>query len=363
MKNVLTLLGFFVAIVMAIGALQKSNYRLVKDGQTTTNTSFAAASLGDDDESAPANGSRISLDETDNPANDPFDPPAMDGTRRVGSSSGSGSSRQTAASSSEDVSEWITSHGPIAVMEALRQGVPAGLSLAVGVLQLQQGELRWNDNFANKVVGALASRKDEAPARFKYKANSEPWIQGLAELGVFNRSDLMRVFNQYKLAAYDAEVYLALQDDDRKQSSQPRIAQAAIGAFRPESERATRGSASAEVADESLRRNVSNAMNRYAERELSERGKSARVVAAAPAASAEASSARRKMERLSVGKSMEFDSPREFQLALQELLALEEGYPSWAAYQQDEAAEARRNFNRRSDVMAAGGRMRVTRRK
>lgn len=353
MKNVFTLIGFLVAVVLSIGFLQKSNYKLVREGGAVSEASlFAPDAAAADAGRTPSD--RVSLSEDDNPANDPFDPPALGEYRER-----SGSAGRATANRGNDASEWLSTHGPIAVMEAVRQGVPAGVSLAVGLLQLEQGRLSWNDNFADKVVTPLARRKQEAPARFKYRANSQPWMQGLGELGLYSEAELERLFRQHNLAAYDAEVYMALQDDDRAQSSRSRVAQAAIGAVSPA--RAA-SKAAPEVADEALRRNVAGAMNKYADRELAERGATLRVVATSEAPTSSSEAARRKANGLKVGQSMTFESPREFQLVLKELIALEEGYPSWAAYQQDDADGARWQFNRRSDVMASGGAMRVTRR-
>jgi hypothetical protein len=354
MKNVFTLIGFLVAVVLSIGFLQKSNYKLVRDGAAISEASLFSSDGAAADNADHAPSDRISLREEDNPANDPFDPPALGEYRER-----RGSTSRTPAHRSGDASKWLSTHGPIAVMEAVRLGVPAGVSLAVGLLQLEQGRLSWNDDFAAKIIAPLANRKSEAPARFKYRANSQPWMQGLGELGLYREAELERLFRQYNLGAYDAEVYMALQDDDRAQNNRGRVAQAAIGAVSPA--RAA-SKAAPEVADEALRRNVAGAMNQYADRELAERGASLRVVAATEASAGSATAARRKASALKVGQSMTFESPREFQLVLRELIALEEGYPSWAAYQQDDADGARRQFNRRSDVMASGGAMRITRR-
>ena len=56
-----------------------------------------------------------------------------------------------------------------------------------------------------------------------------------------------------------------------------------------------------------------------------------------------------------------YDNPRLFWSVLQEVIALENDYKSWDNYRADHSAAAEKEFQRRSDIMALGGEMKVTR--
>ena len=115
-----------------------------------------------------------------------------------GSSSSSGSKLQ--------VDDWIDKFSGTAVMQALNRGVPAGVSLAVGVAKLQSGsEINsWSD-FVEQVVEPLAGLKHDSGLRsyFKYSANSEQWLRGLDRSGQYRGESLRGIVDRYRLGDFD----------------------------------------------------------------------------------------------------------------------------------------------------------------
>ncbi|MEL6973527.1 MAG: hypothetical protein AAFO02_25465, partial [Bacteroidota bacterium] len=76
----------------------------------------------------------------------------------------------------------------------------------------------------------------------------------------------------------------------------------------------------------------------------------------------EVNAGRQEAESFGKGESRTYSEPRHFWSVLKEVIALEKGYESWDAYQADHPKSADRAFQRRSDIMANGGVMKVTRR-
>lgn len=112
--------------------------------------------------------------------------------------------------------DWINEFSSVAVSQAVSRGVPAGLSLAVGLQHLEHGAviISWSD-FVEKVVDPLAKAKQRASGKirsnyFKYSANSELWAEGLDVLGKYNEKDIQAIMNQYDLKSYDKQVRRAV---------------------------------------------------------------------------------------------------------------------------------------------------------
>lgn len=368
MRGILAFVGFMTAVVMIVGMMYKSNYRLVRTTDATPAAAFdqsAATTAGGEDEfsgfasqqTAPSASARARA----------YSSAAPTGT--------AGSYHEPPAAPAEmisaaDIREWVSRQGPVAVMEAVRQGVPAGLSLAVGIEHLRAGRLRAGDDFVRHVVQPLVQIQQQAGGaqrqHFKYRANSKAWITGLDALGRYPAADLLQTLERYDLAAYDAEVYLALQDDERSQRSPAARAYEAsvipVGQ-REKEQPSTEQRARQEVADEDLRGNMAYSMNRLVDRKLEDQGQAMRFRAASPAASTVKSEARRRAEAIRPGQRVRFDDPATFQAVLRELLALEAGYDSWESYVAADRTGARAVFNRRSDIMSLGGVLEITRKR
>lgn len=112
--------------------------------------------------------------------------------------------------------DWISEFSSVAVSQAISRGVPAGLSLAVGLQHLEHGAviISWSD-FVEKVVDPLAKAKQRASGKirsnyFKYSANSDLWAEGLDVLGKFEEKDILAIMAQYDLQAYDKQVRQAV---------------------------------------------------------------------------------------------------------------------------------------------------------
>ncbi len=105
--------------------------------------------------------------------------------------------------------DWVEKFSETAVMQALNRGVPAGISLAVGVLKLQSGAniSSWDD-FMREVIEPLSGAKhqDGMNGYFKYSANSERWVQGLDRLGLYSARTLRSVLERYRLEDFDGIV-------------------------------------------------------------------------------------------------------------------------------------------------------------
>lgn len=112
--------------------------------------------------------------------------------------------------------DWISEFSSVAVSQAVSRGVPAGLSLAVGLQHLEHGAviISWSD-FVEKVVDPLAKAKQRASGKirssyFKYSANSDLWAEGLDVLGKYEEKDILAIMAQYDLQAYDKQVRQAV---------------------------------------------------------------------------------------------------------------------------------------------------------
>ena len=361
MKNIFTLLGILAAIILFGGYLHRAGIRVTQQGAdaapattTTEQDQFFAT------EDSPVRGEVEMFDPDRHYRNTP------EGFDRVGRSAAAAERSAKPAVSETDVQRWIRRQGPVAIMEAVRQGVPAGISLAVSVQALQQGKIDLRSDFNQAVVTPLAAYKESGErAYFKYSANSESWLAGLAKASNYDTRELDAILRRYDLAAYDAEVYLALQNERRNDQSSPAARRTYAASVAKPSERETAGSSRSEdeVADEKLRANMAYSMNRLVDKQLEEKGKDMTFTTRTEPAAEVKTQARRLAESIAVGKSKSFNNPTEFHNVLREVLALEAGYDSWADYRAADASGAKRAFIQRSDLMANGGKMVITRRR
>ncbi len=116
------------------------------------------------------------------------------------------------STSAPNVNHWIKQFSELAVNQALEKGIPAGISLALGIAKLQSGATieSFND-YINQVIQPLVvakknALKEDRSYYFKYSANSDFWAEGLGKTGHYTTSDLKKIIRQYGLETYDQSV-------------------------------------------------------------------------------------------------------------------------------------------------------------
>lgn len=256
-----------------------------------------------------------------------------------------------------DVNEWVGQFTAQAFLEAQKKDirVPATLSLALGLDLMRQGErIETKEDFVRKVVNYLAAIKknassEERKAYFQYAANSDNWLKGMERKGI-STTGIREMIARYDLNAYDEVVFEQI---TKKQLSDTRVTRVQAKSDKP----VFVGS----KTDKDAVRKHAEELNKWVDSEMS--GSSHNVKFAASSPSASGSEARKTVSRLKVGESVYFDDVAEFEQAVKEMVALEAGYDSWKAYEADEPAKARKQFRERSNVMANGLELKVTRKR
>lgn len=213
----LTVMGFGLAIVMTIGFLKSNGFKLTRtDMPFSSEVPVAMASV----EATPArtnSESTVVLDKRQSGDYDGRNEQAQHYSNSDAYRSAAGNAKATRTVRSQvNAADWITEFHDAAVSQAVSRGVPAALSLAVGLEQLQKGAtiLNWTD-FVEKVVDPLAQTKQRASGDirsnyFKYSANSDLWAEGLGTLGKYSEKELQAIIREYALNSYDEEVRSAL---------------------------------------------------------------------------------------------------------------------------------------------------------
>lgn len=213
----LTVLGFGLAIVMTIGFLKNNGFQLTRSG----------SSYGSEVPVAMANvdGTPTRTDAKSTEVLDKRQFADYDGRNEQAQRYSNEQDYRTTSSTPKatrtvrlqvNADEWIAEFHHAAVSQAVSRGVPAALSLAVGLEQLERGAtiLNWTD-FVEKVVDPLAQTKQRAAGDirsnyFKYSANSKLWVEGLDVLGKYSEEALQATISRYSLGAYDDQVRSAL---------------------------------------------------------------------------------------------------------------------------------------------------------
>lgn len=255
------------------------------------------------------------------------------------------SSRRNSLSAYE-IEQWVQTNVAQSYLEAEKETIAPGVILATGIYFLQEGQADARMNaatIANYLADIRNHASGRAKAHMKYIANSKEWFEGL-NLAGFDGEQIEQLFREYQLAAYDKQMYS--RHVERK-IEQPDMA--------------------SEVTElaldiEERNRNLAEAYNEYADRE-EVRTKYALPTIRKPEAlnTREVSEGRKEAESFGEGESRTYNNPREFWSVLKEVIALEKGYDSWDEYQDVHPRSADRAFQRRSDIMATGGVMKVTR--
>ncbi|MCB0558718.1 MAG: hypothetical protein H6573_11000 [Lewinellaceae bacterium] len=208
----LRLLGFIFAMILVIGMLDKAGLKISIEGREgkDANPRYKEASVGETYAEEEKGGEVIHIGPSQPAKNyrEGYQPGSYDAYSRQAPS------RSTQAPAS--VETFISRFAETANVQALNKGVPAGISLALGIVKLKQGERidNWED-FMDKVVMPLARIKENAyqdglQGYFKYSANSGRWLEGLSRQGTYSFNALRQAMQAYRLDYYDQQVRTAL---------------------------------------------------------------------------------------------------------------------------------------------------------
>lgn len=202
MQKIFNFLGFLFAAVLFIGMMDKMGIKINADHQQSSMAMLP--DFSNDDPSSEESVIRISAEEEETERMEREYVGSSASGKKAGNTSGTGKEQQ--------IQTFIERFSPTAVDQALGKGIPAGISLAIGISKLQSGEAinSWAA-FMEKIIQPLLESKEEAAdgklrSYFKYSANSERWADGLAVSGTYSASSLKKTIDRYDLNRYDAEV-------------------------------------------------------------------------------------------------------------------------------------------------------------
>lgn len=337
-------IGALAAIILFVGFVASSDKGSFLDGAENATVSTASLLPGGDANTVVSLG-----DNSEGPSEMVFRPRAATEAGPSAMESTAvrperGSVRRTVTH--YEIEEWVQTNVAQSYLEAEKETVSPGVILATGIYFLQQGQADARINAA-EIVDYLVNVREHASSRakahMKYIANSAEWFEGLSLAG-FDGAQIEDVFREFQLGAYDRQMYS--RHVERK-IEQP--------------DRATEEGTLALDRNE-RNRNLAEAYNEYADRE-EVRAKFALPSIKKPEALStnEVSAGRAEAESFDIGESRTYQDPREFWAVLKEVIALEKGFDSWEEYQAEYPRAADRAFQRRSDLMATGGMMKVTR--
>ncbi|MEM0992962.1 MAG: hypothetical protein AAGI49_07980 [Bacteroidota bacterium] len=197
--SILNVLGFAFAVILTVGFIKKTDYsseRTIIDYEQEEGELLSSIA-----ELHPAEAGAI-------PARSKVNStiPAYESSKT--------SKRKYDAPKSKRVSveQWISDFDELAKAQALKNGIPAGISLAMGINILDNGiPIRSTEDYMRLVVEPLTHLKQHAPyadrhAYFKYAANSSKWAEGLGASGRYSANNLKKVMQDYRLDAFDRQV-------------------------------------------------------------------------------------------------------------------------------------------------------------
>jgi hypothetical protein len=245
-----------------------------------------------------------------------------------------------------DLEDWLELNLAQTFLEAEQETIAPGVILATGLYFLQEGQGDMSMNaadVADYLSEVRAHASPDAKQHMKYIANSESWFKGLKKAG-FEGEQLARLFSRYQLAQYDQDMYRRFVSKQAEEEDYDR----------PSS------SLSDEVAERN--RSLAQAYNDYADRpEVRKKLGLPSIRAPRPMATTELSEGRREARSFAAGESRTYEDARRFWAVLKEMIALEADYDSWEAYHAAQPHSADQAFRERSNIMALGGVMKVTR--
>ncbi len=214
-NRLFSLLGLVFAAILAIGVLNKAGIKIGLP-DAPDNNGLMGASI--ENSETTETGDVVVL-----PPKGATDSRDFEEANMIGKTSRERSSRQAdraSGSGSSDAEGWIGRFSETAVQQAVSKGIPAGIALAVGLMEIQSGKSinSWND-FMNRVIKPLVKLKEQSASGelrsyFKYSANSDRWAQGLGEADLYKSHALKKALSQYDLGAYDVEVKARLEREE-----------------------------------------------------------------------------------------------------------------------------------------------------
>lgn len=248
-------LGLLFAGILAIGLMNKAGIKINFKG-AENNSGLMSASM--DNSGAAADGDVVVIPPKGEKGTE-YDSDFVPKTPRDKPSSRS--ERTHSSKGAVDAEAWIERFSETAVQQAVSKGIPAGIALAVGLMEIQSGKSinNWND-FMARVIKPLAKLKAESASGelrsyFKYSANSDRWAQGLDEADLYKAPALKKALSNYDLSVFDQQVKERLAREEEIERQADYVASEVTTSIRKKSR-------SAAVEDEET---TVSASNRYDE--------------------------------------------------------------------------------------------------
>ncbi|NUN99296.1 MAG: hypothetical protein HUU01_01635 [Saprospiraceae bacterium] len=199
-------LGLLFAGILVIGLMNKAGIKINFKG-AENNSGLMSASM--DNSGATADGDVVVIPPKGEKGTE-YDADFVPKTPRDKPSSRS--ERTHSSKGVVDAEAWIERFSETAVQQAVSKGIPAGIALAVGLIEIQSGKSinNWND-FMNRVIKPLVKLKEQSASSdlrsyFKYSANSDRWAQGLEEADLYAAPKLKKALSSYDLSVFDQQV-------------------------------------------------------------------------------------------------------------------------------------------------------------
>ncbi len=208
-----SLLGYLFAVVLVVGFLSKAGIKFNLPGKepakgTTEELSIQAATLDRPAGFTPLNDEdKLVLP----PAGETAESYSATLEERSGTPGSSASNSKRWSKS-----EWIANFSTPAIREALANGIPAGISLAVGIAKVEDGYAIGSlEEFRELVIQPLLKIKNRSSDNqyFKYAANSQKWARGLGKKPGYSEKSLIAILEKYDLTDLDLEVKAHLADE------------------------------------------------------------------------------------------------------------------------------------------------------
>ncbi|HMO38330.1 MAG TPA: hypothetical protein PKC76_03440 [Saprospiraceae bacterium] len=219
----------------------------------------------------------------------------------------------------------------IAIAGALDQQkqIPAGAALALLIYSAERGKQADAANL-RRVIDYLdgiryEASKDDRGNYFKYASNSEKWFAGLAldRNGAHPKTDLLRIYQAYNLQQYDKSVFAKLTN----------AAPEGVHFDKTVTPQSKAPAMKGDPSVEEVRRNQAYAKNRWVENAGKNSDADVRFLPSRSRDRETVSEARSVVQALRVGESLTFDEPDIYHAAVKEMIAFENGYANWQAYE------------------------------
>ncbi len=252
-NRLFSLLGLIFAGILAIGLLSKAGVKIKLP--TSESSGIMSATLGDGE--VAENGDVVVLPPKGDKGTE-YDSDFVPKTPRDRSSRASERTRKPG--NAVDAEAWIERFSETAIQQAVSKGIPAGIALAVGLVEMQSGKSinNWSD-FMSRVIKPLIKLKEQSGdlrSYFKYSANSDRWAQGLGQADLYAVNTLKKTMSQYDLSAYDQQVKERLEREEEIERQAEYVGNEVTASIRKKSR-------SAAVEDDET--TAPNASNRYNE--------------------------------------------------------------------------------------------------